>query len=37
MVTLYSYEEDDHNLSNNLNTALERSVAFFNKYLKGKK
>lgn len=33
-VEFYSYEGDDHNLSANLNTALERSVNFFNKYLK---
>jgi dipeptidyl aminopeptidase/acylaminoacyl peptidase len=36
-VTFYSYEGDDHNISNNLNTALNRSVAFFDKYLKGTK
>jgi len=30
----YTYEGDDHNLSNNLNLALERSVNFFDKYLK---
>jgi dipeptidyl aminopeptidase/acylaminoacyl peptidase len=34
VVELYSYEGDNHNLSNNLDTALERSVAFFDKYLK---
>jgi len=33
-VTFYTYEGDDHNLSNNLNTALQRSVDFFDKYLK---
>lgn len=33
-VTFYTYERDDHNLSNNLNTALDRSVAFFDKYVK---
>lgn len=33
-VEFYSYEGDNHNLSNNLNTALQRSVDFFNKYLK---
>ena len=33
-VTLYTYEGDDHNLSQNLSTALDRSVAFFDKYLK---
>jgi len=34
VVEFYSYEGDNHNLSNNLNTALERSVAFFDLYLK---
>lgn len=33
-VETYIYPEDDHNLSNNLQTALQRSVEFFNKYLK---
>ncbi len=33
-VTFYSYERDNHNLSDNLNTALDRSVEFFDKYLK---
>jgi dipeptidyl aminopeptidase/acylaminoacyl peptidase len=33
-VEFYSYEEDDHNLSNNLIVALQRSVDFFDKYLK---
>ncbi len=33
-VELYIYEGDDHNLANNLSLALERSVAFFDKYLK---
>jgi dipeptidyl aminopeptidase/acylaminoacyl peptidase len=33
-VVFYSYEGDDHNLSGNLNTALQRSVDFFDKYLK---
>lgn len=31
---LFTYEGDDHNLSNNLNIALQRSVEFFDKYLK---
>jgi uncharacterized protein len=35
-VTFYSYEEDDHNLSNNLDIALQRSVDFFDTYLKNK-
>lgn len=33
-VELYTYEGDNHNLSNNLNLALQRSVEFFDKYLK---
>lgn len=31
----YVYEGDDHNLSNNLSLALDRSVEFFDKYVKG--
>ncbi len=33
-VEFYTYEGDNHNLSNNLNLALQRSVDFFDKYLK---
>lgn len=33
-VEFYTYEGDNHNLSNNLTLALQRSVAFFDKYLK---
>ncbi|HUV42713.1 MAG TPA: alpha/beta fold hydrolase [Patescibacteria group bacterium] len=33
-VELYTYEGDNHNLSNNLDTALQRSVDFFDKALK---
>lgn len=33
-VGLYIYPGDDHNISNNLNIALQRSVDFFDKYLK---
>jgi dipeptidyl aminopeptidase/acylaminoacyl peptidase len=33
-VELYIYEEDDHNIAGNLYTALERSVGFFDRYLK---
>lgn len=33
-VELYTYPDDDHNLSNNLSLALQRSVEFFDKYLK---
>lgn len=31
----YTYKGDNHNLSNNLGAALRRSVAFFDKYVKG--
>ncbi len=31
---LYVYQGDDHNLANNFNTAMQRSVEFFDKYLK---
>jgi dipeptidyl aminopeptidase/acylaminoacyl peptidase len=34
-VEYYEYPADDHNLSKNLTTALNRSVAFFDKYVKG--
>jgi dipeptidyl aminopeptidase/acylaminoacyl peptidase len=33
-VTYHVYEGDDHNIARNLGTALARSVAFFDKYLK---
>ncbi len=33
-VEAFYYQGDDHNLSGNLNLALERSVMFFDKYLK---
>jgi dipeptidyl aminopeptidase/acylaminoacyl peptidase len=33
-VEFYSYEGDDHNISHNLDLALERSVGFFDRYLK---
>lgn len=32
---LYIYEGDDHNISNNLSLALDRSLKFFDKYVKG--
>lgn len=35
IVDYYTYPGDNHNLSNNLDTAMERSVAFFDKYVKG--
>jgi dipeptidyl aminopeptidase/acylaminoacyl peptidase len=35
-VEFYTYPGDNHNISNNLSLALERSVTFFDKYLKQK-
>ncbi len=35
-VEYYSYPDDDHNISANFNTAMDRSVAFFDKHVKGK-
>lgn len=32
---LYTYPGDNHNLSNNFNLAMQRTVAFFDKYVKG--
>ena len=34
-VEFYSYKGDNHNLSINFSLAMQRSVQFFNKYLKG--
>ena len=34
-VEFYTYPDDNHNISNNLSLALQRSVEFFDKYLKG--
>ena len=31
---LFVYRDDDHNIANNFNTAIQRSVDFFDKYLK---
>lgn len=31
----YTYPGDDHNISNNFNLAMQRSVTFFDNYLKG--
>jgi uncharacterized protein len=31
---LYIYPGDDHNISANFNTAMQRSVEFFDRYLK---
>lgn len=33
-VEYYTYDQDDHNLSNNFSTAMTRSIAFFDTYLK---
>ncbi len=33
-VDYYTYPGDNHNISNNLDTAMQRSIAFFDKYLK---
>jgi fermentation-respiration switch protein FrsA (DUF1100 family) len=35
MVEFYSYEGDDHNLSNGFTAAMQRSIAFFDTYVKG--
>jgi dipeptidyl aminopeptidase/acylaminoacyl peptidase len=34
-VDLYLYENDNHNISVNFNTAMQRSIQFFDTYLKG--
>lgn len=34
-VELYTYQGDDHNLANNFSTAMNRSIEFFDRYLKG--
>jgi len=34
-VELYLYEGDNHNISNNFVTAMQRTIYFFNKYVKG--
>ena len=34
-VEYYTYPGDDHNLSNQFNLAMQRSVAFFDQYVKG--
>lgn len=35
IVEYYAYENDDHNISNNFTAAMNRSIAFFDSYLKG--
>src|SRR3989344_6107573 len=34
-VELFSYPGDDHNISNNFNTAMQQSIEFFDTYVKG--
>lgn len=34
-VELYTYQGDNHNISNNMRTAMTRSIQFFDKYIKG--
>ena len=34
-VEFYSYKGDNHNLSVNFTAAIQRSIQFFNKYVKG--
>jgi len=34
-VEIYLYEDDDHNLTNYFWTAMQRSVVFFDQYVKG--
>lgn len=34
LVEFYPYENDDHNLTNSFGTAMDRSVEFFDRYLK---
>ena len=35
-VELYTYEGDDHNITDNFTPAMNRSIDFFNRYVKGK-
>lgn len=34
-VEFFSYEGNDHNLTNSFDNAMERSIEFFDKYVKG--
>jgi dipeptidyl aminopeptidase/acylaminoacyl peptidase len=34
-VELYTYENDNHNISNHFGIAMERSIQFFDTYVKG--
>jgi hypothetical protein len=33
-VELYIYEGDNHNISNNFSVAMQRTIEFFDRYLK---
>jgi len=33
-VELYKYEEDNHNISNYFATAMQRTIEFFDRYVK---
>ena len=35
LVEFYTYEDDNHNISNNFSTAMQRSIQFFDIYVKG--
>jgi alpha-beta hydrolase superfamily lysophospholipase len=35
VVEYYAYEGDDHNIANSFGTAMQRSIAFFDTYVKG--
>ena len=35
MIELFTYSGDDHNLGGNFNTAMQRSIEFFDTYVKG--
>jgi fermentation-respiration switch protein FrsA (DUF1100 family) len=35
IVEYYVYEGDDHNIASSFGTAMQRSIAFFDKYVKG--
>jgi len=34
-IELYTYDGDDHNLSQNFGLAMQRTIEFFDRYLKG--
>jgi dipeptidyl aminopeptidase/acylaminoacyl peptidase len=34
-VELYTYQNDDHNLAQSFGLAMQRTIAFFDKYVKG--